>query len=286
MTGFGTAEQDVADCRVRVDVRTVNHRFFHCTLRLPSELTVFEAPVRELLKRGFDRGHITLGMSVDPATTTRASVVDWDRAATAVAALRELTERFDLAGEVTADVVSRFPEVVTVRRTELPAIAWEELEPVVALAVDECLAARRREGTALSGEIIVRLAAMESAASRVEALLPARFDRELVRLRRHVSELAAGVTVDGDRLAQEVAILADKLDVTEELVRLREHLRAAEAAVASEGPVGKQLGFLAQELGREVNTIGSKANDATIAHAVVGMKGELEKVREQLENLE
>jgi uncharacterized protein (TIGR00255 family) len=227
-----------------------------------------------------------LSVTVNPDTTMVAPVIDWQRAEMAVRALRDMAERFDLDGQVTVEMVSRFPEVLVNRRPALPAIEWPALAPVVSAALEDCLAARRREGATLSAEIVVRLASMESSAARVEALLPKRLERELTRLRSGVTALADGVQVDQDRLAQEIAILADKLDVTEELVRLREHLRAAEAAAASEGPAGKQLGFLAQELVREVNTIGSKANDATIAHTVVGMKGELEKVREQLENLE
>ena len=145
---------------------------------------------------------------------------------------------------------------------------------------------RKREGAALGAELAHRLDLLEAAARRIAALAPARVPRERDRLRGAVAELLDGRPVDDARLAQEIAFLADKLDITEELVRFASHLAACRAALAGDAPVGKQLGFLAQELGREINTMGSKANDAEIAQQVILMKGELEKFREQLENLE
>jgi uncharacterized protein (TIGR00255 family) len=145
---------------------------------------------------------------------------------------------------------------------------------------------RRREGEVLTHELVHRLELLEAGGEAVARAAPERLIRERDRLRATVAELLDGRPLDDARLAQEIALLADRLDVTEEIVRFRAHIAAARAALASDKPVGKQLGFLAQELGREVNTMGSKANDPAIAQQVIGMKGELEKVREQLENLE
>src|SRR5213596_425083 len=166
------------------------------------------------------------------------------------------------------------------------AAAWSELERVVERAAQEVLAMRAREGRALAAELAQRLEALESGARVVEERAPARLAAEHERLKKAVSELAAGAQVDEQRLAIEIALMADRVDITEELVRLRTHLAACRETLAGEGAAGKQLGFLAQELLREVNTIGSKANDAVITHTVIAMKGELEKFREQLENLE
>ncbi len=284
MTGFGSAEADVGGRRARLEIRTVNHRFHHASVRLPPDLAGLEGEVREALKRRIDRGHVTLTMTWVDAPLVGAAV-DWSRAEAAVALLREVQQRFGLSAELSVEQVMRFPEVLGSAR-ESTTVEWSALEPLVDITLDECLAARRREGAALSTELGERLAAIEGRAAAVAARLPGRLEREVSRLREGVSTLAGGVQVDPDRVAQEVAILADRLDVTEELVRLRAHVAAAREAVASDRPVGKQLGFLAQELGREVNTVGSKANDVAIAHEVVAMKGELEKVREQLENLE
>jgi uncharacterized protein (TIGR00255 family) len=145
---------------------------------------------------------------------------------------------------------------------------------------------RKREGGALGAELSHRLDLLEQASRRVTELAPARIGRERERLRGAVAALLDGRAVDDARLAQELAVLADKLDITEELVRFTAHLAACRAALAGDAPIGKQLGFLAQELGREINTMGSKANDADIAQQVILMKGEMEKFREQLENLE
>jgi uncharacterized protein (TIGR00255 family) len=160
------------------------------------------------------------------------------------------------------------------------------VELVVAQAVAECRAMRVREGQALAAELRHRLELLVRASDVIAVRAPERLVRERDRLRAAVAELLDGRAADEGRLAQEIAFQADRLDITEELVRFRAHVAAVREALASERPVGKQLGFLAQELGREVNTMGSKANDAEIAQQVIAMKGELEKFREQLENLE
>jgi uncharacterized protein (TIGR00255 family) len=191
-----------------------------------------------------------------------------------------------LGGEITIELVARQPDVLTSGANGATEIAWSEVEPVVARAGQDCRAMRAREGEVLGRELRHRLDLLERSAERIGELAPERLIRERDRLRAAVAELLDGRSVAEERLAQELAFLADKLDITEELVRFRAHLAAARQALAGDQPVGKRLGFLAQELGREVNTIGSKAADAEIAQQVIGMKGELEKFREQLENLE
>lgn len=285
MTGFGAAETAVGDRRVRAEIRTVNHRYFHATVRLPSDLAAYESECRETMKQSIGRGHASLVVSWVSAAMAPGMRVDWMAAESAVATLRELQQRLALSGDVTVEQVVRFPDVIGNGR-EVSSVAWEVLQPVVAAAANACVAERRREGEALSAEIGRRLVTIDAALGEAETLMPARMQREMQRLQANVRDLLGGVEAVPDRVAQELAFLADRLDVTEERVRLRAHLAAMQQAVQADGAVGKQLGFLAQEAGREINTIGSKANDAAIAHLVVTMKGELEKVREQLENLE
>jgi uncharacterized protein (TIGR00255 family) len=191
-----------------------------------------------------------------------------------------------LGGEVTLDLVARQPEVLSTSNNAVLEVPWSEVEPIVAQASVDCRAMRAREGEALAAELRHRLDLLETSAQRIAQWAPGRLVRERDRLRTAVAELLDGRPVDDGRLAQEIAFQADRLDITEELVRFRAHLSAVREALALDRPVGKQLGFLAQELGREVNTMGSKANDAAIAQEVIAMKGELEKFREQLENLE
>jgi uncharacterized protein (TIGR00255 family) len=287
MTGFGAAEDAVAGRRLRVEIRTVNHRYFNLSAKLPSDLTAFEGDLRERLRRDFDRGHLSVQARwTESADAGTAFSVDLDRARLVAARLREMQSALGLGGEVTVELVARQPEVLTSGANGASEIAWSEVEPVVAQAITECRAMRAREGEALTAELRHRLDLLERSAGQVATRAPGRLSKERNRLKAAVAELLDGRMLDEDRLAQELAFLADKLDITEELVRFNAHVAAVRDALASERPVGKQLGFLAQELGREVNTMGAKAGDAEIAQLVIAMKGELEKFREQLENLE
>jgi uncharacterized protein (TIGR00255 family) len=287
MTGFGAAEGAVAGGRLRVEIRTVNHRHFNLASKLPPELASHEAEIRERLRREFDRGHVAVqGRWTEYPTRAGGFSVDLERARLVAGQLRELQASLGLGGEVTLELVARQPEVLSTASGEDVEVAWAEVEPVIAQAAAECRAMRAREGAALLSELGHRVDLLEGSAGRIAARAPERLVRERDRLRAAVTELLDGRVVDENRLAQEIAFQADRLDITEELVRFRAHIAAVRSALAADRPAGKQLGFLAQELGREVNTMGSKANDAEIAQEVVAMKGELEKFREQLENIE
>ena len=287
MTGFGAAEGPVAGRRLRVEIRTVNHRYFNLSAKLPSELSNFEVELRERLRRDFDRGHITVQARwSDPLEGNSGFAIDLERARLVVARLREMQSALGLAGEVTVELVARQSEILTSSANGSGEIGWAEIEPIVAQAAQACRVMRAREGEALATELRHRLDLLERSAQQIAQRAPERLVKERDRLRAAVVQLLDGRSVDEQRLAQELAFLADKLDVTEELVRLRAHVTAVREAMTSRDPVGKRLGFLAQELGREVNTIGSKAGDAEVAQLVIAMKGELEKFREQLENIE
>ncbi len=287
MTGFGAAEGPVAGGRLRIEIRTVNHRYFNLAAKLPSELSALEGELRERLRRDFERGHVAVqGRWLEYPARAGGFAVDLDRARLVAGRLRELQSALGLGGEVTVELVARQPEVLSSGGDGAIEVTWSEVEPIAARAGAECRAMRAREGEALVVELRHRVALLEAAAGRIAERAPARLARERDRLRASVAELLEGRVVDEGRLAQEIAFQADRLDITEELVRFRAHVAAVREALDTERPVGKQLGFVAQELGREVNTIGSKANDAEIAQEVVAMKGELEKFREQLENIE
>ena len=287
MTGFGSAEGNVLGGRLSIEIRSVNHRYYNPQLKLPFELGGVEGPLRERLRQLLERGHVTVSARwIDAPQRDGAIAVDLTRARQLVAAAKELKKRLKLKGEVDLAFVARQPEVLTPHQDGVATAQWSEVEPIAERAVRELLAMRAREGAALAAELDGRLRALETGAATIERRAPERLTAELARLKKAVAELAAGVQVDEQRLAVEVALMADRVDITEELVRLRTHLTACGEALVSDGAVGKQLGFLAQELLREVNTIGSKANDAGITQTVITMKGELEKFREQLDNLE
>jgi uncharacterized protein (TIGR00255 family) len=288
MTGFGAAEGMVAGGTLRVEIRTVNHRFFNLAARLPSDLAGLDAELRERLRRDFGRGHIAVQArwATPPAAGGARVSVNLERAREAAERLRALQAAIGQSGEVPLELVTRQPDVFLVVETDTPTAGWGEVEPIVAEAGAQCREARLREGGVLAQELRGRLELIRVEASGITARAPERLLRERDRLRGAVAQLLDGRQVDEQRLAQEIAFLAERLDVNEELVRLDAHLDACRDALGASLPVGKQLGFLAQEIGREINTIGSKANDAVMQHAVVAMKGELERFREQLENLE
>lgn len=288
MTGFGSAEDRVLAGRLRVEIRTVNHRYFNPQLKLPADLAGVEGEMRERLRQLLERGHVAVTARwVEGPGPERGVTVDLVRAKQVLAAAQQLKKKLKLKGTVDLAFVARHPEVLTAANgaNDQP-VQWSDVQPIVERAARDVVAMRQREGQALAAELTARLDALEAAARTIEEQAPARLKAEHERLKQAVRELTAEATVDPQRLALEIALLADRVDITEELVRFRSHVAAARAALTSDQAVGKQLGFLAQELLREVNTMGSKANDARITQLVIAMKGDLEKFREQLENLE
>jgi uncharacterized protein (TIGR00255 family) len=287
MTGFGSAEDRVLGGRLRVDIRTVNHRYFNPQLKLPAELAAIEGELRERLRQLLERGHVAVTARwVEPPAPDGELTVDLARARQVLAAAKALKKELKLKGEVDFAFVARQPDVMAATNGAATAVTWADVKAIVEQATRDVLAMREREGRALAVELSARLEALEAGAQTIAERAPERLEAEHARLKRAVAELAAGVQIDEQRLALEIALLADKVDITEELVRFRTHVAACRQALASDEAVGKRLGFLGQELLREVNTMGSKANDAAITQTVIAMKGELEKFREQLENLE
>ena len=290
MTGYGAADGPFGRGRVAVELRTVNHRFFNPSFKLPSRLQRWEPELREALRRRVARGHVTLFARLESGPSL-GTMVDEERAASYVSQLRALHDRLGLDGGVDLATVLRLPDVLRAAGAEEEAGtegSAEELLAVVEQAADELAAMRRAEGERLAAELRDRVMAMERAMSRIAERAPARLVEQRDRLRTAVRELTDGVAVDEQRVAQEIAILADRLDVQEEMARFASHVTAFREALdvgAADG-VGKRLGFLVQELLREANTTGSKANDAGIVQDVLLIKEELERIREQVENVE
>ena len=286
MTGFGTADGTVGRSRVSIEIRSVNHRFFNPTVKLPSELSRWEGEVREAMRRGISRGHVTLTTRLDRAETEDLRI-DEARFGAYVAQIRQLQERFGLDSTVDVSAILRLPDVVASSEHDDSGTA-AELVPIVERAVAALDQMRLAEGARLGAYLEERLAIIEQAVNRIAARAPARLVEQRDRLRAAIRELADGIAVDEQRLALEIAVLADRLDVSEEISRFHSHFAAFRSTLAAAAPdgVGKRLGFLLQELLREANTTGSKANDAEILQDVIMIKEELERIREQVENLE
>ena len=286
MTGFGAADGLVGDARATVEIRTVNHRFFSPTLKLPAAFGRWEGEIREVLRQKIARGHVTLTARIDRDST--APVIDETRLAHYLTALKALQKKHKLAGELDLSTLLRLPDVIAAPSDEVEPRDGDALVKLVAKAADNLTAMRKAEGAHLSGFLLERVEVIESRLAKTEKRAPVRLKEQHDRIKRTVSELVGGAGVDPQRIAQEVAILADKLDIAEELDRFRSHLSAFRDTTRSKtsDPVGKRLGFILQEMVREANTIGSKANDAPILEDVIAIKEELERIREQVENLE
>jgi len=287
MTGFGTAEGALAGGRVLVEMKTVNHRHFSLQCRMPAEFQRFESEMRNRLRERFERGHISLTLRWSETPERGGGVaVDVDRAIAVRNALERLREALGVPGEIDLGFIARQPDVLSFGQDEERDVDVGELQALVDMAALEVLESRDREGAALAADLTARLTTMEARLAAIAQWAPERLTAERDRLRQAVAELLDGRPLDDTRLAQELAITADRLDITEEIVRLRSHFAAFREALAGDAAVGRRLSFLGQEMLREVNTIGSKANHAAIAEAVIDLKTELEKVREQVENIE
>jgi uncharacterized protein (TIGR00255 family) len=287
MTGFGSADGDVGKARVNVEVRTVNHRFFNPSVKLPSVFARWEADVRESLRKHIARGHVTLSAHIERPESAVAVIDDVKFAQHAVA-LRELRDRNGLGGEIDVATVLRMPDVIRAPAEDAEEGSVEQLVAIVEAAAAELARMREAEGARLATILLERIAAVEDALGRIAVRAPERVTAQRDRLRENVKVLTEGLAVDEQRLAQEIAILADRLDVGEEIDRFRSHITAFREVLAAKGGdgVGKRLGFLLQEMLREANTTGSKANDTQIQRDVMLMKEELERIREQVENVE
>lgn len=292
MTGYGEAERMTPAGVIQVEVRSVNHRHFHANFRTPAPLARWENEAKEWLRSHISRGHVNCAIRVEPIgsdAATRGLRLDEDRVTAYLALFRELRDRFGVPGEPDLALLTRYSDIVTRDEgDESIEVAVEDLRGVVEAAAQANVDMREDEGQRLQADIEGRLAAIDGALGEIERVAPERLIAERDRLRVAVTELAAGVAISEDRLAQEIAHLAERWDINEELVRFRSHNELFRELLATDAaePVGKRLSFLVQEMNREANTIGSKANDARIAHRVVAMKEEVERLREQVENVE
>lgn len=292
MTGYGDAERDTPAGRLRLEVKTVNHRFLNTSVKTPHGMDRLEAVIVSALKETVQRGHVAASLSIDRTSVEGEDEprVDLERAREYHRALRHLAGALELPGQVDLAMLTRFSDIFRVpdRRDELPDVDADVVGELTRAAVAGVVALRDAEGARLRADMQGRLDAMSAQLDTVEERAPARLRAERDRLREAVRELSEQTEVDEDRLAREVAYLAERWDINEELVRFRSHIEVFGEALESDAsePVGKRLGFLVQEMHREANTIGSKANDAAISHAAVALKEEIERLREQVENVE
>jgi uncharacterized protein (TIGR00255 family) len=289
MTGFGEVERETPVGLISVQVRTLNHRHFHAHFRLPVGGERWEAELTQLIRRHISRGSVHYRLSFQPGPdVTRPVFVDHGRVRAYLAALEEIRARHGVRGEVDLGLIARFSDVFEASEDELASVPFEEVAEATRAALTRVVEMREREGRTLGSDLLAALDTIAGALDAIEERAPERLRRERDRLRAAVSELAGDAAVDEDRLAREVAFLAERWDINEEIVRLRSHVGEFRRLVEEEAgePAGKRLGFWVQEMHREANTIGSKANDSEIARLTVEIKAAIERLREQVENVE
>ncbi len=288
MTGFGRGEAMGRGRAFTVEVQSVNHRFLEVRCRVPKRLSGLEPRIQQAIQERFSRGHFeVLVLDKDLDGRGRTLKVDVPLATQYVDALRTLQQALGLPGQVTLEMLTAQRDLIAVEESaESLDESWGELSPALAKALDALAEMRRREGEALAANLRAHLDEVEATLARIVERAPDLVRAQRDRLRERVAELLDGRLPDPARLEQEVALLAERSDVAEECDRLCSHLAQFRAALGQPGPQGRRLDFLLQEMNREANTIGSKSADAPLAHDVVRLKTSIERLREQVQNLE
>ncbi len=288
MTGFGRAQKEIDGYVITVELKSVNHRYFEFSSRVPRQYGFLDEKLKSYINGKVSRGKIECYVTIEALNTDTADVVVNHTLATAyVNALKEIAETYELKDDFGASTISRFPEVLVVRKSdEDEEKLWGYVQEVCSEAIDKFVAMREVEGSKMKDDIYSRSQFILDCVSYIEERSPQTVKEYNDKLVERVHELLGDVSLDESRILQEVAIYADKVAVAEETVRLRSHIEQLNTFISSDEPVGRKMDFLVQEINRETNTIGSKANDVDIARKVVDIKAEVEKIREQIQNIE
>ncbi|MBE6806587.1 MAG: YicC family protein [Ruminococcaceae bacterium] len=288
MTGYGRNQEVLNGLSVVVELKSVNHRFYEYSSRLPRGYGFLDDKLKTHLQQRISRGKVDVFVQIHALETAGSEVVvDHGLAESYLNALRELSTRYDLRDDVSASALSRYPDVLTVRQAEVDEDAvWETVRAVADGALERFVAMRELEGARMREDVLSRAATIRKAVSMVEEKSPETVRAHMEKVEARMRELLDGVPVDEARLLNEAAVFADKVAVAEETVRLNSHLDQLEQLLNSDEAVGRKLDFLVQEINRETNTIGSKCSDLNLTRIVVDIKAEIEKIREQIQNIE
>lgn len=288
MTGYGRCEKSIEGMDISVEIKSVNHRFADYNIRVPRYYGFLEDKIKKYLQGHISRGKIDVYISIiNKNDDSRQISLNTALAGGYVSALKELAEKYELSADISVSTIARFIDIFDVEYKEQDEdTLFEELKVVLDEGVSGFVSMRMREGEKLKEDMLMRKKLIEKYLNRVEELAPQSVDDYKAKLEARIGELIGDAKIDQSRVMTEIAIFADKLCVTEETVRLHSHLIEFERILSMEDAVGRKLDFLLQEMNREVNTMGSKANDLEIGRCVVDMKTELEKIREQLQNIE
>lgn len=288
MTGYGRAEQLIAGMNIAVELKSVNHRYFEYNSRLPYAYNFLDSKLKAFLQTQISRGKVDVSVWITTVDAPDSEViVNYDLAQGYATALRTLAEKLSLRDDISVTALSRYPDVMTVTRAAVDEDAvWDAVQTVATEALKKFAAMRAYEGEKLTADVLSRADMILEAVAEIEKRSPETVKEHMDRVAARMRELLDGATVDEQRLLTEAALFADKVAVAEETVRLRSHIAQLQQMLAEDAAIGRKLDFLVQEINRETNTIGSKAQDSDMAKIVVNVKAEIEKIREQIQNIE
>ena len=288
MTGYGRGQATVDGMDITVEIKSVNHRYYEYTSRLPRTYGFLDDKLKTYLQGSISRGKVDVFVSIDIIDAPGSEVaVNYALAEGYLRGLRALAERYGLRDDVTVANLARYPDILTVRKAaEDEEKIWGAVRQVADMAMERFIQMREREGARMREDVLGRRRTILNAVTLVEERSPQTVKEHMDKVEARMRELLGTATVDEQRLLTEAALFADKIAVAEETVRLRNHLDQLEHMLASSEPVGRKLDFLVQEINRETNTIGSKSQDVQLARVVVDIKAEIEKIREQIQNIE
>lgn len=288
MTGFGRSEIVKGNRKISVEIKSVNHRYLEAGIKMPKKLNVFESRMRDLLKKYATRGKIDIFINYEDDSESQVNLkFNQNIADEYMAIFNNMSEKYNLKNDMTVGGLARFPEVITMDEVqEDEEELWHFIEEAMKAALEQFVNTRILEGENLKKDLLGKLDHMEELVAFVEKRSPEIMKEYRSKLESKVKELLGDTTIDESRIATEVIIYADKICVDEETVRLRSHIEHARKCLNEEGGIGRKMDFIAQEMNREANTSLSKANDIEISNAAIDLKTEIEKVREQIQNIE
>ncbi len=288
MTGFGRAEHCDEKRKITVELKSVNHRYLDVNIKMPKKLSFFETSIRNLLKEYIQRGKVDVYISYEDYTEDNFSLkYNRDMARAYLKYLNDMSREFGLENDIRVSVLSRYPEVFTLEEQEIDEDElWNDLEAVVRSACEGFVASRLSEGENLKNDLIGKLDTMLNYVDTIEKRAPAIIEEYRKKVNDRVKDMLADAKIDESRILTEVTLFADRICVDEEIVRLKSHIESTRDTLRAGGSVGRKLDFIAQEMNREANTILSKSTDLSTSNVAIDLKTDIEKVREQIQNIE
>ena len=288
MTGFGRCENVTEQYKISVEMKAVNHRYLDLSIKMPKKFNYFEASIRTLLKKYIQRGKVDLFITYEDYTEGNLCLkYNRELAAEYMAAFGQMAQQFKIPDDITVSTLARCPEVLTMEQApEDEEHLWKVLSEGIQAAAERFVKTRLTEGENLKEDLLKKLDYMAGLVDFIEARSPVLLEEYRRKLTEKVTELLNGAAVEESRIVTEVTIYADKICTDEEMVRLKSHIEMMKSKLTAGGSIGRELDFIAQEMNREANTTLSKANDLEIADKAIALKTEIEKIREQIQNIE